>query len=84
MKGFESMKKFIVEFGRGLIDVSAWIVLIFIVLIGIVSLFTNPLAGIGIIVIGLIMFVAFYYLLYLFIDIRDLLKAIVEKDKENN
>lgn len=74
------MKKFIINFGRGLIDFSAWVVLVLIVLLGIITLFTNPLAGIGILLIGLVLFVALYYLIYLFIDIRDLLKDLVAKD----
>ncbi len=74
------MKKFIVDFGRGLIDFSAWIVLLLIVISGIVILFANPLAGIGTLLLGLIIFIAFYYLIYLLIDIRDLLKEVVEKN----
>lgn len=78
------MKKFIVDFGRGLIDFSAWVVLAVIIVAGIMSFFSNePLLGIGILCIGLILFVASYYFIYLFIDIRDLLKIIVEKDNEN-
>lgn len=74
------MKKFIVNFGRGLIDFSAWVVLLLIVISGIVILFANPLAGIGTLLLGLIIFIAFYYLIYLLIDIRDLLKEVVEKN----
>lgn len=74
------MKNFIVDFGRGLIDFSAWVVLILILVVGIITLFTQPLAGIGILLIGLVLFTSFYYLIYLFIDIRDLLKEIVTKD----
>ena len=77
------MKKFIVTFGRGLIDFSAWIVLLLILISGIVMLFANPLAGIGTILIGLIIFVAIYYLIYLLIDIRDLLKEVAQKESEN-
>lgn len=77
------MKKFIVDFGRGLIDFSAWIVLLLILISGIVMLFANPLAGIGTILIGLIIFVAIYYLIYLLIDIRDLLKEVAQKESEN-
>ena len=77
------MKKFIVDFGRGLIDFSAWIVLLLILISGIIMLFANPLAGIGTILIGLIIFVAIYYLIYLLIDIRDLLKEVAQKESEN-
>ena len=78
------MKKFIVDFGRGLIDFSAWIVLLLILISGIVMLFANPLAGIGTILIGLIIFVAIYYLIYLLIDIRDLLKEVAQKKAKIN
>lgn len=76
------MKNFIVNWGRGLIDFCSWIILILIVLAGIICLFSNVWLGIGILVIGLILFIALSYLLYLFIDIRDLLKEIVERTKE--
>lgn len=77
------MKNFIVNFGRGLIDLNAWIILAIIVITAIVMLFSQPLLGIAVLLIGLMLFVSFYYLLYLFIDIRDLLKEIVDKNKEN-
>ncbi len=73
------MKKFIVDFGRGLIDISAWVVLAGIIVSGIIMLFANPFAGIITLLAGLIGFIAFYYLIYLFIDIRDLLQEIVQK-----
>lgn len=77
------MKDFIVNFGRGLIDFSAWAIFLLIFIGGIFMLFLNPLIGIAILLIGTIIFVTFYYLLYLFIDIRDLLKETVEKNKSN-
>lgn len=77
------MKKFIVNWGRGLIDFCSWAVLILIILSGVICLFANPFLGIGILLIGLILFIALSYLLYLFIDIRDLLKEIVERENNN-
>lgn len=79
-----NMKKFVVDFGRGLIDFSAWIVLIVIVLTGIFLFGTEPVGGFLTIFLGLILFVAFYYLIYLFVDIRDLLKEIVEQNRYKN
>lgn len=78
------MKKFVVDFGRGLIDFSAWIVLIVIIISGIISFVTAPLVGFSIIFLGLVLFVAFYYLIYLFVDIRDLLKEFVEQNRDKN
>ena len=39
------MKKFVVDFGRGLIDFSAWIVLTVIILVGLFLFTTEPLAA---------------------------------------
>lgn len=78
------MKKFVVDFGRGLIDFSAWIALIVIIISGIISFVTAPLVGFSIILLGLVLFVAFYYLVYLFVDIRDLLKELVKQNKDKN
>lgn len=78
------MKKFIVNSGRGLIELSAWVILIVILVLGFVSLLSEPLTGICIILIGLVLFIAVFYLLYLFIDIRDLLKEIVDKKNEKD
>lgn len=77
------MKKFVVDFGRGLIDFSAWIVLTVIILVGLFLFTTEPLAAFFEILIGLILFVAFYYLIYLFVDIRDLLRELVEQNKNS-
>lgn len=69
------MKNFVLNCGRKLIDVSAWIIVIAIVCGG---LCTGAYALI-IIPVGILMFVIFYYLLYVLIDIRDNLKDIKNK-----
>ena len=77
------MKNFIVGCGRVLIDIGAWIILLAILIFGIVLLFQQPLAGLGVLIIGTIVFVSVFYLLYLFIDIKDKLDIIVENQIKN-
>lgn len=66
------MKKFVVNCGKTIIDVSAWISVIIIVIAG---LATGAMALL-VIPIGILCFVIIYYLLYLAIDIRDNLQEI--------
>lgn len=66
------MKKFVTEFGRGLIDLFAVIVLIGIVVMSLDAFHSsNPASGITILVVGMIVFILTFYLLYLLIDIKD-------------
>lgn len=66
------MKKFVVDCGKAIIDISAWI---FVIMIIVVGLGTGAMALI-IIPIGILCFVIVYYLLYLAIDIRENLQEI--------
>ena len=66
------MKDFITEFGRGLIDLIAIIVLFGIIIFAMSTLINNGFwACITILLVGLIAFVLSFYLLYLLIDIKD-------------
>lgn len=85
------MKKFITEFGRGLIDLFAVIVLIGIVIMSLGAFVgsPNPLNGIVFLVVGMVIFILTFYLLYLLIDIKDntssindLLKEYLEKNTD--
>lgn len=82
------MKKFIIDTGNGLIEFSAWLWLIIIVIAGFIGLINNILNGIAIWLIGFIFFVFLYYTIFLVIDIADNLRDInkklspIEKEKE--
>lgn len=80
------MKKFIINFGTGLIDLCAWLILLGILLSGAITMLTDPLCGIGIFIVGFVLFIAMFYLLYLLIDIKENLDKIVENttnEKDN-
>ena len=70
------MKKFVISFGRGLIDFSAWLWVIAIIVCGVIALFNDVGIGLAILFCGLIIFVISYYLIYLFISINDNLTEI--------
>lgn len=77
-----SIKSFVINTGRSLIDISAVVCIIFIFLAGLAS---NEYA-ILVIPVGLIVMVVIYYLLYLAIDVRDnlvKLNATVKELSEN-
>lgn len=78
------MQKFIVDSGKVLIDVCAWIILVAIILAAAISMFTDPFCGICIFFIGLVLFISMFYLLYLLIDIKENLDKIVEQNEKNN
>lgn len=69
------MKNFVIDCGRGLIDVSAWVIIIAIIIgsccCGALGILICPL--------GILTFVIIYYFLYLLIDIRDNLQEINSK-----
>lgn len=69
------MKKFVIDCGRGLIDVSAWIIVIAIIIAG----FNAGVLGMLIVPLGILAFVIVYYFLYVLIDIRDNLQEINSK-----
>ena len=71
------MKKFIINFGNGLIDLAAWVTLVALVITSIALMFSeNFLYGIGVLLIGLVIFVATFYLIYLAISVNDNLEEI--------
>lgn len=70
------MKKFVISFGRGLIDFSAFLWIIAIVLCGVIALFNDVGVGLAILFGGTIIFVISYYLIYLAIAINDNLTEI--------
>lgn len=87
------MKKFIVDFGRGLIDFSAIILLVIIFLgtigamglsLGTENWFFSILYALLMGIVFFLIFVISYYLLYLFIDIRDNLEELNKNVKELN
>ena len=80
------MKKFIIDLGTGLIDLCAWIILLGILLFGAITMLTDPLYGIGIFIVGFVLFISMFYLLYLLIEIKENLDKIVENttnEKDN-
>lgn len=77
------MKQFIVDFGKGLIDFSAWLILFVIILGSIIIMTINFPLGIVIMLVGLIAFVIVYFLLYLAININDNLTEINAKLNSN-
>ena len=79
-----SIKEFVLTAGRGLIDFSAIILLIFLFLLGAVSFQSSYIwQGLLIVLIGLIIFVLSYFTIYLLISINDNLKEINEKINYN-
>ena len=73
------MKNFILTNGRAIIDICAWLALIFIGFVGLTVMTKSFGYGLFILIGGLISFFIWFYLIYLFIDIRDTLKEIAEK-----
>ena len=73
------IKKFVISCGRGLIDGSALLCVIAIVIAGIVTLLENVAVGLAILVGGTMSFVVFYYMVYLLISINDNLTEINNK-----
>lgn len=78
------MKKFIVESGKVLIDVTAWIILGLIFISAFVSLFTSPFLAFGIIIVGLLLHISIFYMIYLFIDTNETLHKILDNEKNTN
>lgn len=78
------MKKFIVNFGSGLIDFSAWVVFVALIVAAFVCMFVQDfLYGFLVLLVGLILFVALYYTIYLAISINDNLEEIKNCLKRN-
>ena len=79
-----SIKNFVLKAGRGIIDFSAVLWLIFLWFIG-VALFQseNIALGIAIFIILFVIFIMSYFTLYLLISINDNLKEINEKINYN-
>ena len=73
------MKKFVVSSGASLIELSAWIVMIALIITSIVAMCNDFFTGILILLIGLIVFVMFYFSIFLLIDINDNLTEINSK-----
>lgn len=80
------MKEFILGYGRIVIDIIAWCIFAGILLIIFDALFIqrNPGFAFWTIIVIPALYVLFYFLLYLFIDIRDKLEGILEELKVNN
>lgn len=72
------MKKFIVDSGKVLIDVCAWIILIALIISSFVLFFTEPMGGFLLFLLGMVAFISLFYLLYLFIDTNETLHQILE------
>lgn len=73
------MKKFIIQTGKGLIEVSAWLFILIIIIAGFAALLNDFLTGIATWLIGFILFVFIYYSIFLIIDIDDNLTEINKK-----
>lgn len=77
------MKNFVVGLGRYLIDISAWLYLLAVVIMTISAMSLSVLNGLLTLVGGLIFFVLIFYLLYLLMSINDNIQAIREKLDQN-
>lgn len=86
------MKKFVVSFGKNLINITAWLWILIIVVFTVVAFINVPTdenSGIACSVIvltsltAIVVFVITYFLLYLFIDINDNLTEINKKIPQN-
>ena len=73
------MKKIVIYIGRNLIDFSACITFITLLIYSIVTMLRNFELGFKILLIGLIIFTFLYYFLYLIISINDNLTEINSK-----
>ena len=74
------MKNLIIKNGRAIIDISAYVALVLVVLVALgVMTQANFFAGIVSLLVGLVGFVLTYFFIYLLIDMRDTLKAIAEQ-----
>ena len=73
------MKHFVIKTGNGLIEFSAWLWIIIIIVSGIVVLFNDFITGILILLIGFILFIFVYYTIFLVISINDNLTEINQK-----
>lgn len=80
------MKNFIVNSGNALIDFAAWAVLVILIISSIIMMFSeNFLYGVLVLLIGLVIFVAAFYMIYLAISVNDNLEEIKKAlKKENN
>lgn len=71
------MKNFVIEFGKGAIDVIAWLIIIMFTLASISMFDTNhPEMAFFSLILGMIIVVVCFFLLYLIIDMRDNLYSI--------
>ena len=74
------VKNFILNFGTKLLDVIVILSLIFVTLVALGVMFSQSFVmGLIVLVAGLIQVIVIFYLIYLFVDIRDLLKQYLEK-----
>lgn len=77
------IKSFIMNCGRNVIDISASLIFLCIVISGIIILFIQPVTAIIILIFGSIIFAGSLYFLYLFIDINDKLDKIIENQQKS-
>ncbi len=73
------MKKFVVDSGASLIELSAWIVLFALIIVSVVMMFGDFITGLLILLVGIVLFILFYFSLFLLIDINDNLTEINSK-----
>lgn len=73
------MKKFVVDSGASLIELSAWIVLFAVIIVSVVMMFGDFITGLLILLVGIVLFILFYFSLFLLIDINDNLTEINSK-----
>ena len=78
------MKDFIVNSGKVIIDVAAWVVLFALIIFDFGLLVVQPLAALIIVPVEFIIFVSLFYVIYLFIDTNETLHKILDKHNEKN
>lgn len=83
------MKKIIINIGRNLIDIMAFISLMFVIIFGFSSMIVNDnrLPGLAVLIIGVFSTILIFFHIYIIISIYDNLKEINEKityAQENN
>lgn len=73
------MKNLIIKNGRAIIDISAYVVLVLVVLSAVGVMTQSFVGGIAALLFGLVGFFLTYFFIYLLIDMRDTLKTIAEQ-----
>lgn len=77
------MKDFVLSNGRKLIDVAAILSIVVLLIMSIGLMTQNFFFGLAYLVMGVIGFFVMFFMVYLFIDIRDSLKTLIDQKSSN-